>query len=88
MICDTAAKQLPLLLYGELTFDEEEAVQQHLESCGVLSFRTDHDSNTPTWLDDAEVEVDPALLADCRRNLRIATSASPRRWPRRVSGRI
>ena len=26
-------KQFPLYLYGELTFEEEETVEQHLESC-------------------------------------------------------
>ena len=43
MICEAVVKQLPLLLYGELTFDEEEAVHQHLEACAALPVRTDED---------------------------------------------
>ena len=49
MNCDTAAKQLPLMLYGELTFDEEELLQQHLESCGSCRSELSHDQQTPTW---------------------------------------
>ena len=75
MNCDTAAKQLPLMLYGELTFDEEELLQQHMESCGSCRSELITISKLQRGLDCAEVEVEPALLADCRRNLRIATSA-------------
>ena len=75
MNCDIVAKQLPLMLYGELTFDEEEVVQQHLESCGSCRSELVKVTKFQRGLDCAEVEVDAALLADCRRNLRIATSA-------------
>ena len=33
MICDDARRQLSLMLYGELSFDDEEAIHQHLEAC-------------------------------------------------------
>lgn len=33
MTCETAKQQLVFLVYGELSFDEEELVEQHLESC-------------------------------------------------------
>jgi predicted anti-sigma-YlaC factor YlaD len=41
MNCDTVAKQLPLMLYGELSFDEEEIVQQHLDNCLVCQAELD-----------------------------------------------
>ena len=31
--CEKVREQLSLLLYGELSFDEEETVDGHLESC-------------------------------------------------------
>ena len=75
MNCETAAKQLPLMLYGELTFDDEESLQQHLESCGPCRTELIKTTQFHRGLDRAEVDVDAALLADCRRHLRIATSA-------------
>ena len=33
MTCDSAIEQLPLLLYGELSFEEEEDLHRHLDSC-------------------------------------------------------
>jgi hypothetical protein len=72
-------KQLPLLLYGELTFDEEVAVQQHLEKCASCQSELAKTSALHHRLDDAEVEVDPVLLANCRRNLRVAVSATPQK---------
>jgi hypothetical protein len=74
MNCDTVTKQLSLVLYGELSFDEEEIVQQHLDICSgcrneLEKTRAIHDS-----FDRQAIEVDPVLLANCRRNLRVATS--------------
>lgn len=75
MNCDTVAKQLPLMLYGELTFDEEEIVQQHVDNCLVCQAELDRTRALHQQFDTIEAEVDPVLLANCRRNLRIAVSA-------------
>jgi HEAT repeats/Putative zinc-finger len=75
MNCDTVAKQLPLMLYGELSFTEEEALQQHLECCGTCRCELISITKLQRGLDRAEVDIEPALLADCRRNLHVATSA-------------
>ena len=34
MTCEEARKNLPLFLYGELSFDEEEQVEIHVDSTG------------------------------------------------------
>lgn len=75
MNCDTVTKQLPLMLYGELTFDEEEIVQQHLDGCAVCRAEADKLGAFQKQLDSAEVDVPPELLANCRRTLRVSTAA-------------
>jgi hypothetical protein len=75
MTCDNATKQLPLLLYGELTFQEEEDLHQHLDACESCQAELGKTSAIHRKIDEAEIDVDPALLAVCRRNLRVATAA-------------
>ena len=33
MKCDDAGKLIPLFAYGDLSFDEEERLEQHLDDC-------------------------------------------------------
>jgi hypothetical protein len=73
MNCDTVTKQLSLMLYGELSFDEEEIVHQHLDTCAVCQNELAKTQAVHGSFDNNEVEVDPVLLANCRRNLRVAT---------------
>ncbi len=35
MTCEEARKNLPLFLYGELSFDEEELVEVHIDECAA-----------------------------------------------------
>ena len=79
MICEAVGKQLPLLLYGELTFDEEEAVHQHLGVCAACQSEFTKTTVLHRRLDEAEVDVDPVLLVNCRRDLRIAMAVVFRR---------
>ena len=37
MNCDSVVKQFSLLLYGELSFEDEETVQQHLDVCAACT---------------------------------------------------
>jgi hypothetical protein len=77
--CEAVVKQLPLLLYGELTFDEEEAVHQHLDTCDSCQSELTRTTVVHRKLDEAEMDIDPALLTDCRRNLRVAMAATPQK---------
>jgi HEAT repeats/Putative zinc-finger len=74
MNCDAVTKQLSLLLYGELTFDEEEAVQQHLDSCAMCQRALESTTVLHRSIDTAELGPDPLLLETCRRNLQSASS--------------
>jgi hypothetical protein len=76
MNCDTVTKQLPLMLYGELSFDEEEIVQQHLDQCPACQNELARTQEIHRSLDNQEIEIDPVLLANCRRDLRLATSTA------------
>jgi hypothetical protein len=71
MTCDATAKQLPFLIYGELSFDEEEQLHQHLEGCVGCRLEYERLQELHTAVDAAELEPDTKLLADCRRRLRV-----------------
>ena len=74
MNCDAVTNQLPLMLYGELSFDEEELVQQHLDVCAACRQELQKTRTLHEQFDLAEIETPPVLLADCRRNLRLAAA--------------
>ena len=75
MTCDAVGKQLPLLLYGELSFDEEESVQQHLDLCSNCRAELVRVREMNAAIDITEAELDPMLLVNCRRKLRVTTDA-------------
>ena len=41
MTCDSVAKLIPLYFYGELTPDEEEGFEQHLDACALCTGEID-----------------------------------------------
>ena len=75
MNCTEVTGQLPLMLYGELSFDEEESLQQHLEACSACHRELDSIKILHENIDTAEAVPDAELLANCRRDLRVATTA-------------
>lgn len=72
MNCESVIKQLPLVLYGELSFDEEEEVQQHLHNCALCRTELENLQTLHLELDRREISLDSAVLTSCRRQLRIA----------------
>ena len=78
MKCEDAARLLPLQLYGELSFDDDELLEQHLDGCQSCRAERKRTQALHRSLDAFEPEVDQALLANCRGNLRLALpSISP-----------
>jgi hypothetical protein len=67
--CSDIRVQLPLLLYGELSFDEEEAVESHLDVCTECRAALEHERELSAAFDQVAIEPSPALLRDCRENL-------------------
>jgi hypothetical protein len=69
MNCGPVREQLPMLLYGELSFDEEEAVETHLEGCAECRAALERERVLSAAFDDVAVEPSPALLRACRAGL-------------------
>jgi hypothetical protein len=70
MTCEEARKNLPLLLYGELSFDEEELVEVHIDECAACRRALAREKALFAALDDVEMVPSPAALAESRAELR------------------
>jgi hypothetical protein len=75
MTCEAIAKQLPFLIYSEMSFDEEEQIHEHLEGCASCNTEFRRLQAMHKALEPLELDPDPALLADCRRKLRVNVAA-------------
>lgn len=75
--CDWACAQLSLLLYGELSFDDEEKVETHLAVCGGCREELDRETRLHAAFDSVAVEPAATLLARCRQDLRMALKDLP-----------
>jgi hypothetical protein len=67
--CETVRDQLSMLLYGELSFDQEGEVETHLEGCGACRAALEREKELHAAFDQAEVEPPATLLRECRENL-------------------
>jgi hypothetical protein len=72
MTCDSVSKLIPLYFYGELTPDEEDRLEQHLDQCAVCTREIDHHRALAAALDVRQASVPPILLEDCRADLMAA----------------
>jgi hypothetical protein len=70
MTCDEARKNLPLFLYGELSFDEEESVEVHIDECAACRHALAREKALFAALDSAEMLPKPDALAESRAELR------------------
>ena len=80
MSCEPVKRNLSLFLYGELSLEEEQALQDHLEACEGCRKAFEAEKELHELLDKRELEPSPALLAKCRRDLeaRVTLAAAPR----------
>lgn len=68
-MCDAVRDDLALLLYGELSFDEEERVELHLDACAACRAALARQKAVHAAIDGVGVTPSPALLARCREDL-------------------
>jgi HEAT repeats/Putative zinc-finger len=61
--------QFGLLLYGELSFDEEERAESHLDGCAECRAALERQRALHAALDGVAVTPSPALLSRCREDL-------------------
>jgi hypothetical protein len=67
--CKNVQGQFALLLYGELSFDEEERVESHLDGCAECRAALQRQRALHDALDGVAVAPSPALLSRCREDL-------------------
>ena len=77
--CVATREQLPMLLYGELSFDEEETVESHLDDCAACRSALERERELSAAFDQVAVEPSRALLQACREDLaaRLALEPAP-----------
>jgi hypothetical protein len=75
--CEELRKQLPMLLYGELAFDEEERVEKHLENCSDCRAALESERALLAAFDQVAVEPSPALLRQSREKLFAQLKSEP-----------
>jgi hypothetical protein len=75
--CGWARSQLSLLLYGELSFDEEEKVEAHVDACGDCRAALDRETLLHAAFDQCAVEPPASLLNECRSDLWARLSEEP-----------
>jgi hypothetical protein len=67
--CEDVRNQLALLLYAELSFDQEELVDQHIDACSACHAALARQKSLHAAIDDIAVLAAPSLLASCREDL-------------------
>ncbi len=70
MKCEDSRKLLPLFLYSELSFEEEDRLEAHLDECDACRAALAREKVLFKSLDAAEMVPSAELLADCRAQLR------------------
>lgn len=67
--CTEARAQFALLLYGELSFDEEERVESHVYACANCRAALEREKSLHAAFHGVAVEPPPSLLRECRAEL-------------------
>jgi anti-sigma factor RsiW len=70
MTCEEVKKNLPLFLYGELSFDEEELVESHIDECAGCRVALAREKAMLGALDAIEMTPAPGALDEARAELR------------------
>src|SRR5580704_18184199 len=70
MNCVDSGKLLALFLYSELSFEEEDRLEAHLDECDACRASLAHEKALFKSIDAAEMLPSAELLADCRAELR------------------
>lgn len=80
MNCESAGRSIFLFLYGELSLEEEQSFQDHLDQCGECRQAVEKAKRLHAALDAREMAPDAALVARCRSDLasRIESAAGRR----------
>jgi len=69
MNCESVSKLIPLYFYGELPPEEEDRLEQHLDTCADCARQAESQRALSAALDRREMHPSAALLAECRHDL-------------------
>jgi len=69
MNCESVNRNLSLFLYGELSIEEEQEFQDHIDACAGCRRSFEQEKSIHDLLEEREKLPPPALLAQCRRDL-------------------
>jgi hypothetical protein len=69
MNCEKARDEFPLLLYGELSFDQEETLERHLDVCAACRTALECEKALHSALDLSDLTPPAGLLTSSRRQL-------------------
>jgi hypothetical protein len=69
MNCEFVTKLIPLYFYGELPPEDEDRLEQHLDTCAACAREAESQRKLSIALDRRTVEPSAALLAECRHDL-------------------
>ena len=75
--CESIRRELALLLYGELSFDQEERVESHLDHCGECREALERERAMHAAADRIEITPSPTLLRECREDLFLRLAEEP-----------
>ena len=81
MTCHQVQTNLSLFLYGDLDFATEEALEEHLAECPACQLALDREKAWHANLNAERADLPLDLLAQCRRDLDIATRAEGKTKP-------
>ncbi len=79
--CESIRRELALLLYGELSFDQEERVEAHLDHCVECRVALERERALHAAVDTIEISPSPSLLRECREDLFLRIAEEPARAP-------
>jgi hypothetical protein len=82
MTCDDVRRSIPLLQYGEVSFDEEESVLAHVAGCSACAEEMEREQALHRAFDRCELEPSPFFLRSCRDQLSAALEAERANGPR------
>jgi len=77
MTCQEAKDYFPLFLYGELSFDDEELLESHVDGCESCRRELASERALHHAFDDVALRPSPALLAQSREQLQRRLTANP-----------
>jgi len=69
MNCESVIKLIPLYFYGELSPEEEDRLEQHLDGCAECRREAEMQRSVAAAMDRREMHPSAALLAECRHDL-------------------